>query len=282
MNGYFNVNKPFDMSSAKAVWHIKKKLNIQDKIGHMGTLDPFATGVLVVGVGRANRLFDVMLDKRKTYIATFEFGYQTATLDMESEEIVARSDIIPTKEGIENTILTMVGKQEQVAPQYSAKCIQGTRAYVLARNGQVADIKAHKIEIYSFKMLEQKSETVYSFEIECSGGTYIRSICRDLAKKLNTVATMTALQRTKCGDFDIKDSKNIEDFEEKDLISVEKVLKHLPVLDINSEQIQKIKNGLPVILNQKSGLYRVYDEGKLISIAQIDDEGATKMKSWLI
>jgi len=282
MNGFFNVNKSFDMSSAKAVWFVKQKFNIKDKIGHMGTLDPLATGVLVIGVGRANRLFDIMLDKRKTYLATFDFGYQTATLDMESEEIIAHSEIIPIKEDIEKVLPTMIGKQEQVAPQYSAKSIKGTRAYILARNGQVADIKPHKIEIFSFKLIEQKSASSYSFEIECSGGTYIRSICRDLATKLNSVATMTALQRTQCGDFFIKDSKNLEDLAEKDIISVEKILQHLPILDINSEKIQQIKNGIKMTLNQKSGLYRVYDKEKLISIANIDDEGITKMKSWLI
>jgi len=282
MNGFFNIDKPFNMSSAKAVWLIKKKFNLKEKIGHMGTLDPFATGVLVIGLGRASRLFDVMLDKRKTYIATFEFGYQTKTLDMESQEIEARSDCIPTKEEIEKLLPEMIGKQEQLAPQYSAKSIGGTRAYMLARSGKIADIKPHNIEIYSLELLEQKSLTEFIFEIECSGGTYIRSICRDLAYKLGTVATMTALKRTQCGDFKIQDSKSIEGLQEEDCISSDFVLKHLEILDINSEDLQKIKNGLKLFRKEKSGLYRVYDNKQLLGVIKIEEDGSVKMKSWLV
>lgn len=282
MNGFFNIDKPFGMSSAKAVWLVKKKFGITDKIGHMGTLDPFATGVLVIGVGRANRLFDVMLDKRKAYIATFEFGYQTKTLDMESDEIEIRSENIPEKEAIEKILPEMTGKQEQTAPQYSAKSIGGIRAYTLARSGKTADIKPHKIEIYSFKLQERKSRTEFVFEIECSGGTYIRSICRDLAYRLGTVATMTALRRIQCGDFKIKNSKNPEDLKEQDCISNDFVLQHFEILDIKSEEIQKIKNGLKLYSQEKSGLYRVYEGKKLIGIVEIQQDGLMKMKSWLI
>ena len=282
MNGFFCVNKEFGVSSAKAVWQLKKKLNIKDKIGHMGTLDPNATGVLVVGVGRANRLFDIMLQKRKTYVATFSFGYETETLDSESNVIVQRSEHIPTEEEINANISKMIGKQEQIAPLYSAKSINGTRAYMLARSGKQAEIKPHNVEIYSFKLLEKISDNSFSFEIECSGGTYIRSICRDFAKILNSCATMTALKRTKCGDFLIENSKKIEEIEEKDIIPNDFAIKFLDEIKLSSEQIQKIKNGLKIKVEQKTGKYRLYDESGLVGICFVDENGLASIPTWLI
>lgn len=282
MNGFFCVNKEFGVSSAKAIWLLKKKLNIKDKIGHMGTLDPNATGVLVVGVGRANRLFDVMLKKRKTYVATFEFGFETKTLDLESDEVVKRSEKIPTKEEVEKALKTMLGKQMQTAPLYSAKNINGTRAYMLAREGKQAEIKPHEIEIYSLELLEQKDEASFVFLIECSGGTYIRSICRDLAVKLNSCATMTSLTRTKCGEFLIENSKPIDDITESDLIPNDFAIKFLEEIKLTDEEIQKIKNGIKIKTNKKLGKYRLYQNGSLIGICFVDENENASIPTWLI
>ena len=282
MNGFFCVDKEFGVSSAKAIWLLKKKFNIKDKIGHMGTLDPNATGVLVVGVGRANRLFDIMLKKKKTYIATFDFGYETETLDLESDVIVKKSSKIPTEEEIENNLQNMIGKQQQTAPLFSAKNINGTRAYMLARSGKNVEIKPHEIEIYSFKLLKKLSKTAFSFEIECSGGTYIRSICRDFAYMLKTVATMTALRRTKCGEFAIENSKKIEDISEDDIISNDFAISFLDEIALSKEQIQKIKNGLKIKVSSAPGKYRLYDEGVLIGICLVDEMGFASIPTWLI
>jgi len=282
MNGLFNVNKEFGISSAKAIYLLKKKLNIKDKIGHMGTLDPNATGVLIVGVGRANRLFDIMLKKRKTYVATFCFGYETETLDSESEKIVKTSTNIPTKDLILKNESKMIGKFEQIAPIFSAKNINGRRAYEMAREGQKIEIKPHKIEIYDFKLLKQVDNRTFMFEIECSGGTYIRSICRDFAKMLNSVATMTSLMRTKCGDFDIKDSKTIDEITESDLLLCDTALKNFEEIKLSSGDIQKIKNGLKIKTNQKSGKYKLYENISLIGICEVDENGMASIPTWLI
>jgi len=282
MNGLFNVNKEFGISSAKAIYLLKKKLNIKDKIGHMGTLDPNATGVLIVGVGRANRLFDVMLKKRKTYVATFTFGYETETLDSESEKIIKTSNNIPTKDLIEQQQAKMVGKFDQIAPIFSAKNINGRRAYEMAREGKDIEIKPHKIEIYSFKLLKQIDEKSFMFEIECSGGTYIRSICRDFAKLLNSVATMTSLKRTKCGDFDIKNSKTIDEITENDLLLCDLALKNFEEIKLTALEIQKIKNGLKIKTNQKSGKYKLYDNTGLVGICEVDGNGIATIPTWLV
>ena len=282
MNGLFNVNKEVGISSAKAIYLLKKKLNIKDKIGHMGTLDPNATGVLIVGVGRANRLFDVMHKKRKTYVATFTFGYETETLDSESEKIVKTSNNIPTKDLIEKEQAKMVGKFDQIAPIFSAKNINGRRAYEMAREGKDIEIKPHKIEIYGFKLLKQIDKKSFMFEIECSGGTYIRSICRDFAKILNSVATMTSLKRTKCGDFDIKNSKTIDEITENDLLLCDTALKNFEEIKLTALEIQKIKNGLKIKTNQKSGKYKLYDNTSLVGICEVDENGLASIPTWLV
>lgn len=281
MNGFFCIDKEFGISSAKAVWKLKKKFDIKDKIGHMGTLDPNATGVLVVGVGRANRLFDIMLAKRKTYIATFNFGYETETLDLESDVITQESSNIPTVEEVEKALPKMIGKQKQIAPQFSAKNINGTRAYMLARDGKMAEIKPHNIEIFSMKLVKKLSTTSFSFEIECSGGTYIRSICRDFAKMLNSCATMTALQRIKCGEFSIKQSKKIDDITKDDIISPDYAINFLEEITLSGEQIQKIKNGLKIKVDFNPGKYRLYDRDKLIGICVVEN-GFASIPTWLL
>ncbi len=282
MNGFFCVNKEFGVSSAKAVWLLKKKLNIQDKIGHMGTLDPDATGVLVIGVGRANRLFDIMLKKRKTYVATFDFGYETETLDLESDVIVKKSENVPSLEEIKKYQEKMLGKTNQIAPAFSAKNINGTRAYVLAREGKEINIKPHEVEIFKFEVLKQVSNTSFSFLIECSGGTYIRSLCRDFACVLNSCATMTELKRTKCGDFSIENSKKIDDISEKDILPCDYALSFLEEIKLTSDCIQKIKNGLKIKVEHKQGFFKLYDKEVLIGICRVDENGFASIPTWLI
>ncbi len=282
MNGFFNLLKPANISSAKAVYLLKKKLNIKDKIGHMGTLDPLASGVLVVGIGRANRLFDVMLSKTKTYLAEFTFGYETATLDLESDEIVKKSEKIPLKNEIIAVLPSFLGKQKQTAPIFSAKSIGGVRAYKLAREGKSADIKAHDIEIFKFDLVKQNSNATFVFEIECSGGTYIRSLCQDLAKKLHTVATMTNLKRTKCGDFEISDSVEIEEVKEDDIIPVDFVLQHMGKINLKQEALKDIRDGKKIIIKNHIGTFAVFCENKAMGIAKIGDDSIIKMRTWLV
>lgn len=281
MNGFFNINKPFGMSSAKIVYLLKKKFNLKDKIGHMGTLDPNATGVLVIGIGRANRLFNIMQNKRKRYIATFEFGYETETLDLESDVIKARSNNIPTLQEIESNLEKMIGKQEQTAPIFSAKKINGRRAYQIARQGEQAEIKPHMIEIFSFKCLKQESKTAFVFEIECSSGTYIRSIARDFSKILGSVATMTKLERTKCGPFEIKDSKTVEELTESDLIDNDFALNHLKEIVLSEDILTKIRNGIKTEVKSEDGIYKVYSNKTLVGIVKVENEIAN-IPTWLI
>ena len=193
MIGFVNVNKPSGISSSKVVSICKKIFNTK-KIGHMGTLDPLAEGVLPIAIGKATRMFDYFLDKHKEYVAEFTFGMTTDTLDAEGN-IIEKCDYIPTKEKIIEILPSLIGVIDQIPPQYSAKKVNGRCAYDLARAGQIVDLKPKRIEIYDIKLLEVK-DNKFTFLIECSGGTYIRSIARDIATLVNSKAYMSKLIRT--------------------------------------------------------------------------------------
>ena len=204
LNGVINVYKEPGFTSHDVVAKLRGILK-QKKIGHMGTLDPLAEGVLPIAIGKATRMFDYFLEKKKTYIAQFTFGKTTDTLDAEGK-ITETCDYIPSKKQIVDALPHLIGRITQIPPQYSAKMVNGRCAYDFARIGQTVELKPKEIEIYKIELLHQLSDNVYEFEIECSGGTYIRSIARDMAELLNSKAYMSKLIRTKSGRFEIEKS----------------------------------------------------------------------------
>lgn len=247
MIGAIVINKPKGITSSNVVVKVRKALH-GARVGHLGTLDPLATGVLVVCIGKATRLFDYFLNKEKTYIAEFTFGYETDTLDSEGK-IVNYSNCIPTIKKINNACKNFIGKISQYPPMFSAKSINGKKAYHYARQGKVVDLKPCNVTIYQFELLE-KNDNVCKFLIRCSSGTYIRSLCRDLAHYLGAFATMTNLVRTKVGIFDIKqaieaDAISYQNIEKK-LIPLEQILGKLTHKDLNDEEFKKLINGVAI------------------------------------
>lgn len=208
-NAIINFNKPTGMSSFKAVKTVARVLGVK-KAGHMGTLDPYGTGVLLIGVNKGTSMFDEYLKKTKTYVTVFHFGYETDTLDSEGK-IIKENEVVVTKESIEKVLDEFIGKQNQMPPQFSAKKINGKKACDVARAGGVVELKPKEIEIYDIKLVRDFDCNNFQFEITCSAGTYIRSICRDLAYRLSTYGTMVSIIRTKCGVFSIKDSCTLDD-----------------------------------------------------------------------
>lgn len=282
MNGFINYYKPSGISSAYAINRIKKLFKGY-KVGHMGTLDPLAEGVLPLAVGKSTRLFDFLLDKTKVYIAEFTFGYQTDTLDR-GGKIVKEGGYIPTPNEVEKVIPNLLGKVMQVPPSFSAKNVGGERSYNLARRGIEVELKPKEVEIDDIKILSANGG-VYSFEITCKGGTYIRSICRDMASLLNTYATMTALKRTVSGAFslensvtedDVKKAKSINDL----LIQPDSVLTFEKIL-LSEYQTTELINGRPFDLVKKDGVYRVYDDkNRFIGVGIITDR-KLKIKAYI-
>lgn len=248
VNGFVNINKPQNMTSSDVVVKVRgilrRVLGERPKVGHLGTLDPMATGVLPIAVGKTTRLFDLMQEKRKTYIAKFKFGIETDTLDVWGKQ-TATADFIPTEDDLKAVIPSLTGKIEQYPPLYSAKSINGKRAYDLAREGKQFEIQPKTVEILEIELLGGQ-DGEYSFKIVCGSGTYIRAIARDMASLLNTKAIMTELNRIESGNFTIQDSITIEEFEKNPLDYILPIDKGLcfEKFELPSEDLKKILNGV--------------------------------------
>ncbi len=282
MNGFINFYKPSGESSAKAISKIKKKFK-GEKIGHMGTLDPMASGVLPVAIGKATRLFDYLLDKTKIYRAEFTFGYETDTLDSEGV-IIKNGGKIPAFEEVVNASNSLVGVIDQIPPAYSAKNVAGKRSYQLARQGKQVDLPPKTVEIISITPEKTDKPDTFSFLIKCKGGTYIRAIARDIAKMLNTYATMTALIRENSGGFDISTSLKIDEVISMQdvtpvLIKPDSVLS-FDTIDLTNNQEADLINGRPCKVDKINGLYKVYFNGCFYGVGIVEDENL-RLKAYL-
>ena len=272
MNGFVNLIKPSGLTASDMVVKVRKALNTK-KVGHLGTLDPLATGVLPIAVGRGTKLFNLLLVKEKTYRAFFTFGLETDTLDSDGV-VIQKCKKIPNVDEIKLACAKMVGKQDQLPPIYSAKSINGTRAYILARKGEAVQLKTKEIEIFSFEYIRQFNENTFEFEIACSSGTYIRSIARDLAKMLDTCAYMSALIRTKSGLFDIDDAITIDElFEKREqaLQSLDIAIKDLPRFDFDSKYYRQLSNGVKLPFD-KQNYHTIYCNGELFGVGKSLDD----------
>ncbi len=281
MNGFINLNKDEGMSSAAAVGKIKRLFGCP--CGHMGTLDPMATGVLPVGLGKASRLFDYLASKRKIYRAEFTFGIETDTLDT-TGEITCRSDKKVTMEEISGALGGFIGEIEQMPPKYSAKSVNGRRGYELARAGVDFRLNPKKVEIYRIECLGQTDENKFKFEIECGGGTYIRSIARDLAAELDTVAVMSELCRTASGVFKLSGAVTLDELlqsgdREKYIIPADGTVEY-PVLELDDRMSYRLLNGQPAGAERADGLYRVYGGGVFFGIGRVE-RGNLKLAAYL-
>ena len=276
--GIIPVNKPKDWTSFDVVNKLKYKLKPL-KVGHLGTLDPMATGVLLVTVGKATKLFDLMQKKEKTYIAKFEFGYLTDTLDA-TGLIMQKTNNIPTIDEIRNVLTKFVGKISQIPPKYSAKSINGQRAYDLARQNIDFELKPKIVEIFDIRLLTYENN-VLSLEITCGSGTYIRSIGRDLAYELNSLATMIDLVRTKVGNFELQNCIKIEDCDpiQDSIIPIKEILNY-QTLKLSEEEQNKLLNGQTINVNLKNGMYALEDDCDIVALAEIKENHA-KMSIFL-
>lgn len=283
MLGVLNINKPKGVTSSNVVVKIKKLLNIK-KVGHMGTLDPLAQGVLPICIGKATRLFDYFLKKQKTYIAQFKFGEETDTLDLEGK-IVKTSSYIPTKQDIAKALTTFIGEISQIPPMYSSKKIDGKKAYDLARQGETIEMKPCNVTIYDYKLLHQVDDKTFEFLITCSAGTYIRCLARDLGQAVNSCATMVSLIRTNSGPFNIENAIDYnsltEDALKENLMSLDEVLADFEKLFISKEDFQRLLNGLNVFSNIKDNInYAVICENQIIGIGEVKNN-QLKLKTFL-
>lgn len=260
INGIILVNKESGFSSNQVVGKVKYLLKA-NKAGHLGTLDVLGRGLLPITLGRGTKLFDYFLNKDKVYQTIFEFGFTTTTLDREGE-ITDKNDVEVSLERLQNVCQMFIGKQDQLPPIYSAKKINGKKAYELARAGKSVDLKPKQIEIYDLKVLKQIEKNKFLLEVHCSSGTYIRSLCRDIASSLGTFGVMQDILRTKCGSFDIKESFTIEDIEQGKykIIPLDTVFDYEKLITYEAD---KLLNGQLVKTDYQDGIYRIYTDNSL-------------------
>lgn len=305
-SGIILLNKPVGISSNSAVNKVKYLIKAK-KAGHLGTLDPLASGVLPITFGKATKLFDYFLTKEKTYKATFVFGFSTDTLDSEGK-VEKIEEVEISEDKIEKIIGRFVGKISQLPPKYSALKINGQKAYDLARKGKEVELEPRIIEVkkitfkrlrdlQSFKnffyasskdenieqnkaKIEQCFKNSFEFEITCGAGTYIRSLCRDIAAELGTCGTMVGLERTKCGKFEIEKCVSFSDIEKgkfKVISSNEAV--ELEVLEISKEEMKKLLQGQAVFKNFV-GQKKLMSGGEFLGIAS-SINGKIKIDTYL-
>lgn len=265
MIGFLNIIKPTGMSSAFVVNKIKRVT--KNKVGHLGTLDPAASGVLTIAVGKATRFFNYFLNKDKEYVALMRFGVLTDTLDSDGT-VLKRDDKIVPLEDIEKVIPSLVGEVDQMPPLYSAKSVNGVRAYDAARRGNEIVLSPKKVHIYDLNVQKTTKINIFRLKIHCSAGTYVRSIVRDIAEKLGTVATTIAIIRIRSGAFKCEDAVTLEEVlsePNKYLIKVNDVLK-LAEIELSDRQAKALKDGKTENVNLKDGEYLTYYKGKEFAV----------------
>lgn len=283
MNRIFILNKPLEFTSQDAVSKLKKMLN-QKKAGHTGTLDPMATGVLPILVGETTKLSKYLVEHKKTYIAVLKLGTCTDTGDSEGKIIEEKKVDIEnlTKDKVEFVLNEFLGKQIQTPPIYSAIKINGKKLYEYARNGMEVEIPKREIEIYNIKLIKlDKNEKEIEFEVECSKGTYIRTLCEDIAKKLDTIGYMKSLTRTKVNNFKLEDTITFEDLENNknneewllhNSYTMEEIFDYLPKLELNDRKKELFLNGVQLTFKEKDGLYNIYNNKNYLGTGTIKNE----------
>lgn len=283
MDGIIVINKPQGCTSHDIVYKAKKIFN--QKVGHTGTLDPNATGVLPLLIGKGTQLSKYLINHDKIYEVVLQLGVKTDTADSEGN-VIQKKEVDKTvlnTQYIVNVFNTFIGKQEQIPPMYSAIKVQGKKLYEYAREGKTVDVKPRTIEIYKIELLNiDNNNCKLSFKVHCSKGTYIRSLCEDIAKRLNTVGYMESLNRVQVGCFNIKDAISIDflkenyentEFIKKHFISIEDFFNKSSSIALDSRKLQLFLNGVKLTYVLPDGLYKIYDNANtFIGIGVIENK----------
>ena len=284
-NGILNIDKPQCITSHDVVDAIRKIFPNQ-KVGHTGTLDPLATGVLPICIGEATKLSEKLVSETKKYSVKMLLGVETDTYDITGRIIfasVVNKDEIYIKERIKR----FVGKQQQIPPKYSAIKVEGKRLYQYAREDKDVEIKPRDIEIFSIDNIKIDLESKeVAFDVECSKGTYIRSLVNDIGKKIGCGATMTELRRTQTGNFKIEDSIPLYDFLKLDyldmldkIITIEEYYEENKKITLSDEELNRFLNGVLIDVQSSNQIVRVYNKGKYIGLGTVEDK---KLKRFII
>ena len=287
MDGIILINKEKNCTSNNVVNKVKHILN--EKTGHIGTLDPNATGLLPILVGKGTKLSQYLINHDKEYEVVLKLGIKTDTADLEGKIIEEKevADNLLEKEKVLDVLNGFIGKQKQVPPMYSAIKVNGKKLYEYARKNVQIELEAREIEIYEIKLgtINQKENTI-TFTVHCSKGTYIRSLCEDIAQRLGTIGYMKELNRTKVGIFNIENSISVEELEQnknnpeelnKYIIPIERIFINIygnnNCISLNDRKLGLFSNGVKLTYGLSEGLYRIYNsKGVFIGIGSVKDK----------
>lgn len=277
MNGILIVNKPLNCTSHDIVYKVKKIT--KSKVGHTGTLDPMASGVLPLLIGRATLCSKYFVNHDKIYNVQLKLGIKTDTADQEGK-ILEKAEVdskILEEKNVKQKLQTFLGKQIQRPPIYSAIKVHGKKLYEYARKNEEVEIPTREITIYEIKLNEINTKNnIINFTVHCSKGTYIRSLCEDIAHKLGTIGYMAGLERTKVGEFSIKNSVNIDELDEKTIekyiIKIEDVLENFEKINIAETELKKLLNGVKLKKDYSDGIYKIYCKENFIGTGTIKNK----------
>lgn len=275
MDGIIITNKQKGYTSHDVVNKVKRI--VKEKVGHTGTLDPLATGVLPILIGKGTLCSKYLINHDKEYEVSLKLGVATNTMDAEGkilEEKEVDSNILE-KCNVEKVLASFVGKQEQEPPMYSAIKVAGKKLYEYARKGEKVEVPKRKIEIYNIELIGiDKLNKEIEFKVSCSKGTYVRSLCIDISKALGTIGYMSDLKRLKVGNFNIKNSIVIDDSTdksviEKNIITVEELFKDKEKVELEQKKLILFLNGVKLSNENKDDIYRIYSEKRFIGLGII-------------
>lgn len=271
MDGVLIINKQKGYTSHDIVNIVKKELNIT-KVGHAGTLDPNATGVLPVLIGNATKISKYLIEHDKVYIAELKLGEKSSTGDLEGEIIEKKSVPKLNEDQIKDTLKLFLGKQQQIPPMYSSIKINGKKAYEYARKGLKVEMEPREIEIMNISLMKFQ-DNIITFKVKCSKGTYIRVLCEDIAKSLGTVGLMKELCRIKVNEFDIKNSVTLDDIKNGNVqvINIEEIFKLQSCIKLNNRETKLFLNGVKLSNNKLDGLYRVYNNNVFLGLGIVSN-----------
>lgn len=286
MNGIILVDKPQDWTSHDVVAKLRGVLH-ERRIGHSGTLDPLATGLLVVFVGRATRAVEFFEADSKEYLAGLRLGVSTDTQDI-TGNVIAKCDALPDEAAVRETLCRFIGDIEQIPPMYSAIKIGGKKLYELARRGESVERTPRKITVSSIDIVD-KDGTDYILNISCSKGTYVRTLCNDIGDALGCGACMSSLRRTRAGAFSVDEAHSLEDIEAAALedrlsdiiLPVDALFAPFPKLTVSESAAKRLKNGNVIKVSAEDGDYRVYsDSEEFLLLGRVEDGKLKTIKSF--
>ncbi len=268
MDGFILINKPKDYTSYDVIRVLKKLFNAK-KIGHCGTLDPFAEGLLIIGINRATKFIEFLMNLPKEYIARIKFGVETDTLDIDGKIINFDNNFKLDEKILKMAIEDFPRNYEQIPPTFSAKKVDGKRAYELAREGKEFQLKPKLVSIYDLKIesIDEINNEVVLY-LKVSSGFYVRSFAKDLANRIGTFGYLLQLKRISIGNFKLENAHNLNDKEFK-LIQIDSALDFIERIDILD--CRKFKNGQITTYKYKNGIYRVYCDDNFLGIGKVED-----------